>query len=394
MAEDTHQVRNRPDRRIVVSGCLLVCVFAALATASVARTHDIHPGNNRIHALLPLLAARDTVRFVEAGRYEEEDTPLTLPDVPLTFLGAADLEYPAVIVTRGSRHLVIRSDLRVENLAFDGANTAEYGIYSQARLPNVLIVENCRFYDIPGDAISAEGTALAWCEIHNSEFHDIGQRALGFETADMVGALQVSNSTFHRIGTAIEVTEQDQPASVRISDITIHQANEGIVLRDVTDAMVSGVILSSIAGDVVGGSDHLAILNSCIFDSDKHQHVKGASCLNCLKADPHFYDTAKSDFSLLPESPCLWLGENHTPIGDPRWSGDATHVAKKKRGNAQALRWAGGISGGTILLMLLYSGVRRRFQRATLESLRGHDARYRAILEKSTEGILFFDAVP
>jgi PAS domain S-box-containing protein len=370
----------------------LVCLIACLTTTSAsARTHEIHPGRDQIHAVLPLLAARDSVRFVDSGRYEESAT-ISLPDVPLTFLAAPGLESPPVIVTAGSALLRIHSDLRLEGITFDGASKAEYAIYSQARRPNTLIVEDCRFHNIVGDAISGDPeVTLGWCKVTDSRFHDIGHRALGFSSADMIRNLLVSNSTFHRTGTAIEVTEKDEPTSVRISDVTIHQAREGIVLKDVTDAIVSGVILSTIKGKVVGGSDHLSVLNSCIFDSEIHQHVQGARCLNCLKADPHFFDSESDDFSLLPESPCLWLGEDHTPIGDPRWFGDATDVARSKRESALALRWAGGIGTGAVVSMLIYSGVRRRFRQATLESLRERDARYRAILEKSTEGILFFD---
>ncbi len=360
------------------------------ASGASARTHDIHPGRDRIHALLPLLAARDSVRFAASGRYEESTT-VTLPDVPLTFLAAPDLKSPPIL-TAESVLLRVYSDLRVQGITFDGAKGAEYAIYSQARQPNTLIVENCQFRNIAGDAISGDvGVTFAWCEVHNSQFHDIGRRALGFGSGDMIRNLLVSNSTFHDIDTAIQVTQKDEPISVRISDITIHEAGEGIVLKDVTDALVSGVILSTIRGEVVGGTDHLSVLNSCIFDSKKHQHVEGARCLNCLKADPRFFDSESDDFSLLPESPCLWLGEDHTPIGDPRWFGDATDIANSKKENALALRWAGGIGAGTVVLMLIYSGVRRRFRRATLESLRVRDARYRAILEKSTEGILFFD---
>jgi hypothetical protein len=376
----------------MVSIRLLVCLIALTTVGASARTHEIHPGRDQIHAVLPLLAARDSVRLVDSGRYEES-APVKLPDIPLTFLAASNLESRPVIVTAGSAPLLhVYDDLRVQGITFDGAQRAEYGIYSQARQPSTLIVEDCRFLNIVGDAISGDdGITLGWCEVHNSEFDEIGRRALGFGSADVIRNLLVSNSTFHHIGTAIEVTEKEEPISVRISAITIHEAREGIVLKDVTDALVSGVILSTIKGEVVGGTDHMSVLNSCIFDSEKHNHVEGARCLNCLKADPHFFDSAKSDFSLLPESPCLWLGEDHTPIGDPRWFGEATYTASSRKENAIALRWAGGIGAGAVVLMLVYSGIRQRFRRATLESLRERDARYRAILEKSTEGILFFD---
>ncbi len=208
----------------------------------------------------------------------------------------------------------------------------------------------------------------------------------------MVRVLQVSGSTFHRLGAAaIEVAQGDAALSVRIADVTIHDAADGIVLNDVEQAVVSGVILSAIRNNVAGGTEKLTVRNSCVFDSKKHQHISGIRCLNCLEANPEFYDPNDDDFSLLPESPCLWLGKGYTPIGDPRWTGDATKIARSKRERDVAVRWSGGVGVGVIAVFLAFSAMRRHFHKSTSASLRERDAHYRPILESSTDGIVFID---
>ena len=176
-----------------------------------------------------------------------------------------------------------------------------------------------------------------------------------------------------------------------IANVTIHDVHDGIVVDDVSKASVSGVILSSVTGNVAGGTDQLTIKNSCVFDSNEHQHVDGLRCLNCLKSNPEFYDPADSDFSLLPESPCLWLGEEHTPIGDQRWTGEATTIAQSKRQRTTALKWSGGMGLSVFFVIVGVSALRRRFQQSTTVRLQERDAHYRAILENSTDGIVFMD---
>ena len=349
-----------------------------------ARTHEIEPGLGKLHAVLSQLAPGDSVKLVRSGVFSERGE-VTLPALPLTILASPGSR--PVIKSGG---LVVQSDLWVESIVFDGGGT-EFAIRSDAPTPHSLIVEDCEFRDFSGDAISATGMPLASCEIRNSIFHDIDGNAVGFDRGK-VRSLHVSNSTFHRLGqAAIDVAQADEQVSVDVANVTIHDVHDGIALDDVTKAFISGVILSSVKGNVAGGTDQLIVRNSCVFDSKEHQHVDGLSCLNCLKSNPEFYDPADNDFSLLPESPCLWLGEEHTPIGDKRWTGEATTTAQSKRQTTTALKWSGGVGISMLFVILGFSALRKRFQQSTTMRLRERDAHYRAILENSTDGIVFMD---
>jgi signal transduction histidine kinase len=366
----------------------LVLLWVLGVAPVCARVFEINPGVDNIQRILSKVASGDSIKLTRSGTYLEHGEVI-LPAVPLTILAPPELETKPVLKSQG---LLVRSDFRLQSVVLDGGSTAKYGVRSIASKPISLVVEHCNIRKIVADALSSAIHPIAWCEIRNSVFNDIGGNAVGLDKGTMAGVLQVSNSTFHRLGgAAVDVSQGLEPLLVRISDVTIHDAGHGILIDQMASAEISGVILSGIREKVATETDRLIFRNSCVFDSKKHQHIDGARCLNCLDADPEFYDPEDHDFSLLPESPCLWLGQEHTPIGDPRWTGKATRIAQSKRDTATAVRWSGGVGGVALAVVLIFSAMRRYFHRSTSASLSERDASYRVILEDSSDGIVFFD---
>ncbi len=364
---------------------------ASHAQVAGGRSFEVEAGEDRIQAVLPSLAPGDTILLVSQAGVYRESAALELPAMPLKIL-ARDGVRPT-LKSLGTSQMRVQGDLYIEGIRFDGAKAVEYGIVMDADPSSSLRIEGCEFTGHVKAAVTDSGRPFESCVVKNSLFYDIGQVAISFKSKDVCRNLVVENSTFYGLGeSAVSLVEGDQALSARINHVTVYDSYDGIVLTSVNDSRISETILADCRGKSVRTGPDGRVASTCLYrSSGSHDHVEGAVCLNCIGSDPAFYDARAGDFSLLPESPCLWVGEGQQPVGDRRWSGPATTEASRRRRIDRTVKWSAGIGGAMGAILLLFGVGRWHTSQKTSRQIRERDARYRAVLEASKDGIALVD---
>lgn len=313
-----------------ITRCYIAVFVLASTFASEARIHKLAPGTDTVSEILPRLSPGDTLLLSESGTYISTDT-LRLPPFPLVIIAEPSLRKRPVWVNKAYRNIYAYHNLRVEGIRFDGRKHTETAIRSYAPIPNTIHIENCEFYNFVQDAITEGGEfAIDTCRVRNSSFYDIMEVGIEFRTPDMCRYLEIDNCTFHENGMhAIKINQRNWPIKVRISNITVHACREGVDLAKIRDAdvrnsIITGCVINGVQSEPVVRLTYIGTYNNF---KDFENNPGGDGCLN---ADPHFYDPQVGDFSLLPSSPYLTAGVSGGPIGDLRWSGDASRRASRR----------------------------------------------------------------
>jgi signal transduction histidine kinase len=340
-----------------------VAVFVgvlALTCAPEARVHKVVSGTDTVSEVLPRLSPGDTLLLSESGTYVITDT-LRLPPVPLSIIADPSLRERPIWINKAHRNIQAYHNLRVEGIRFDGRHHTQVAIRSYALTPNTIHIENCEFQNFIQDAVTeGENCPVDTCIVRNTVFRGIGEIGIEFKTADMCHYLEIENCTFYENKVnAIRASQQDRSIKVRISNVTIYACREGIDLigvpdADVRNSIITGCEIYAIRSDASARITYVGTYNNF---RDYRTNPGGKGCLN---ADPYFYDPQLGDFSLLPSSPYLSAGPSGGPIGDLRWSGDASRRASRRSLVRIWGRNTGLMAVGILCLGLVYLFAQRR----------------------------------
>ncbi len=373
---------------------LIFILFGAGSTPIEATVHRIPAGVNVLSLALQTVSAGDTLLLVtSAGRYHEPRR-LVFPAFPLFMMADSTLSEKPVITVDNDKMVVISHDFSVKGIHFDGRDQTEYAIHSNAANPNRIIIENCVFSGFTKDAITDDDQPVAHCEVRHSVFYDIGATAIEFRTKDMCASLLVEACTFYRLGEhAVHITQVNQPAVVRILQVTIYDVIGGIYFNGIGDGAVHNSIIAQSRVYGIRSTLPAVVSDICMYNNraDYSLFEKGPGC---FRAEPKFYNPEIGDFSLLPDSPCLEL--EGKSLGDPRWVGAATVRA----GQLYKLNWASWIVGTMVLLTGIgygaFWGLRRYVRnKETLKSavlLQASEAKYRDLFDAAHDVILIVNA--
>ncbi|MBI2952631.1 right-handed parallel beta-helix repeat-containing protein [bacterium] len=356
-------------RASTIAGAVLGCLFLVRGPGPEARILPIPAGTGGIGNAVLTAAGGDTLMLTTSGGVYHEPRTVVLPGVPLTIMAGPALSVPPRWTSDDSLHLRVSHDLTIKGIRLDGRGSTAYAIQSHAPEPNTIVVADCEIASFTEDGVTDAGVPVDTCLVRNTVFHDLGKRALNFQTPDMCRNLTVENCTFYRLGThAVRVSQGTASLRVRIANVTVHDCLGGVYLRDVGDAAVTNSILTGCKLYAVRSSAPATLTHNCTFRNRRNYDLQpgGEGCFN---ADPRYFDAEAGDFSLLPGSACLTAGRAGEPLGDPRWTGEATR---------RAWRWhvarTGGRVGGVLLLAagLVYASFRYVQRRVREQEERKH----------------------
>ena len=362
--------------RLFIYILLLACLN--LTGQANATIHRIPSGVGKISAILPQLAAHDTLMLTGTGGgvyHETEDVDIRVPN--LTIMASPTAPSPPIWTVDDDRIIEAYESLTLIGIHFNGRDHSDFAIRAQLLPQHTLRIENCTFYAFLEDAITDDNTPVGRCEIRNSIFHHIAQTAVEFKTPDMCRELIVENSTFYHIGErAIHVAQNKTPQRVEIKNVTIYDCLDGIFLDQVSNITLTHTIIThcrNFGVRIKPGTNPPTLAYNCTFENRKDYLIADTPLLNSIQEDPLFFDPLNGNFSLLPDSPVLAAGQNSHPIGDLRWTGTATTQA----GRLHLLQTWAPIIGVLLLFVALIYGA-SRFTRQTVQR-----RAYRHVLERS-----------
>lgn len=310
--------------------CILFLCVCGWCAHTEARVFYIESGTDRISAVIPSIVSGDTLMLTTRGGFYHETNSIRLPAVPLTIMADPTFSSSPTWTSDGTRHIHVYHDLFVKGIHFDGRKRTDYGIRSHAAKPNKIVVENCEFHFFLKDGVTDNGVPVDTCIVKNTIFHDIGEVAIEFRTPDMCRNLIVENSTFYRIGErAVHIVEKHIPLTVRITNTTVHDCLGGMFFNHISDASVKNSIITKSRTYAVRTHNPLELVFNNTFQNTIDYNGQPAG-MGCFNADPLFFDSDGGDFTLLPDSPCLTSGEEGEPLGDLRWTGQATISAGRR----------------------------------------------------------------
>lgn len=310
---------------------LITCVCLVPFQQANATVHSIQAGDNQISGVIPRLVAGDTLHLVTPNGVYHETNDINLPSIPLTIIGHPE-KHPIWTVS-GTRQLTVSNTLNIQGIHFDGRNTTSSALRIRTHASKTVQVDKCTFHSFLQDAITEQRGPMGTLIVRNSFFYNIAQTALEFKTPDTCHELIVENCTFYNIGEkAIHLVSQTLQTHVRLKNLTIHKCVSGIWMENIHSGEITNSIVTNCRSygiRVIPESKSVKITHNCTYDSQR-PYGETKPGIGCIETNPFYLDADTGDFSLRSKSPCLTASQNQTPIGDLRWTGEATSIADRK----------------------------------------------------------------
>jgi hypothetical protein len=309
--------------------------YLQVPTSSVAKEIEVQAGTDQISAALSGAGNGDVLILVtDGGEYVENDSLVV--DKRVTIKAADGLTNPPVWTTLDStQNIYLQSDLILQGIVFEGSDTTEAAVYSNAAAPNKIVVDGCEFRNYKNDIIDAANTTTVdTVTVNNCYFHHSGDEGIEF-SGDRTGEygpkipgvhyLSVENCTFNSlVGDAIKVYGESDGADSAvavISHITVYNCERGIYFRALAKGTVvtNGIITDCDQGVRMRDSHTLEVTYSDIWNNTDNFRNDASAGTGTISEDPMFADAANGDFRLNSGSPCIGTGSDGQNMGDTNW---------------------------------------------------------------------------
>ena len=328
---------------------LLFLAALAISFSAQAKVTVISPDadNDALRLAVYYAANGDTIEMTEGTYVQCNENYVAFDGKSVTVKAAKganvvlQLQVPITIAKGGKATLQgIKIDAsRLTELA----NWYEHVIYaSDTTGGKELVMEGCELYgfNINKSAIySSSSNTLALCDVKNCYFHDNMKSCFFFE-GESLAELSIINSTFANIATASDydagiIDVRNATAKVTIDHCTFYncqaKSTDYGALKILCAASISNSIFMSKESQssyraihATDGSNAQAI-NCLTFNyGASNNGIRGAvKQIDCIVADPLFFDAANGNFALKDDSPALGKATDGSNLGDPRWNAPA-----------------------------------------------------------------------
>jgi hypothetical protein len=361
---------------------LLLVAISLIALSGLAFGQnyvDVAPGEGTLSAAIAVANDGDILRLVPDAEYTESTlkTIGTIAEKSIAIVADGDGSVKAKVLlqtdpadgTSQFFQVSNNASLFLAGIEFDGAisgtATASYlvrcymGETPQPAVLKTLHLESCVVKNLKSNVIDGANSTLASYVVvdstivNNCIVHDTGT-LVHFKTAAS-NYVQVTNSTIYNItsyGMRINGyanTQRTETPEVRVNHTTwynigltdlremIVAENGGTTLFDkpwyITNSIFSTLTAASnnsksaINIKTTVGDAMATITNICMWSLGTKKNWLSHTVKDTIRMDPGFADPANGDFALPAGSILLTYGNDGGPIGDKRWTNNASAVA-------------------------------------------------------------------
>lgn len=355
-----------------------------------ATVHRIPAGVNGIAQAASIAAPNDTLMLISPGGRYHETNQISLHSNTLTIMADPANKDKPTWTTGDKRLLRTFQNTTIQGIVLDGQNTTEFAISNRAKQPNEIHITDCIFENFTKDVITDNNQPIAFCEVKNSIFRNIGATALAFRTQDSCRELSVENCTFYNIGEqAINISEDKFPIRAHIQNVTIYGSTGGIFFNNISFGEIRQSIITNCRVYGIRADKPTILTHICTYGN--WENFDGLSAgTECFQQDPLFFKPHEGDLSLLPNSPAL--DRAGQILGDLHWTGEATLRAGRQHWIDFTLRWFGIcvllLGSGSALVWLIRYQVRQQERLKSGAALRESEAKYRDLFDAAHDIIL------
>ncbi len=352
---------------------LMYVVAIALIFVQGVNAADIQvqAGADQISAALAGAADGDVLILATDGGEYTESATLTI-EIDISIKAADGLATMPVWKTAGETFIILKHNLSLAGIDFDGQNTTGKGIFNDPGLNadgtfafNNLIINNCIFHDFDGTNTSRgesriihvdDGeTGFQLLHIENSVFKNVMpadnngygiwvERDGGVPANPGALAVEIANCTFTNISAralrleGFVADSAGTKSTLLLDHVTIaNMAGQPMRIDNMAGTISNSIIANSPdeEGIRADAGTQLVVSYSDFFNLTANFDIRGAAAITedgNLAVDPLFTDGANGDFTLTAGSPVLTAASDGKAMGDLRWDPSSTAVEQLETG--------------------------------------------------------------
>jgi len=360
---------------------LLLIVASLIAVAGMASGQnyvDVAPGDGTLSAAIAAANDGDILRLIPGAEYTESvnKTIGTIAEKSLAIVADGDGSIKPVVKILtdpaegtcqffqvGNNGALLLAGIEFDG-AVDGVTKVSYlvrcymGEIAQPANLKKLHLESCVIKKLKDNVIDGAGTALKGnvvvdtTIVNNCIVHDTGT-LVHFKTASS-NYVQVTNSTMYNITSygmrinGLTNTQRTENPEVHVNHTTWHNIGltdprEMIVTENAGTNLfekpiyITNSIFSTLTAAAAGtksainikmtiGDAMASITNICMWDLGAKKNWLKHTITDTIRMDPGFADPVNGDFTIPAGSLLLTYGSDGGPIGDKRWTNNASAV--------------------------------------------------------------------
>ncbi|HNW60404.1 MAG TPA: DUF4957 domain-containing protein [bacterium] len=360
---------------------LIVVSLIALTSLAFSQNYiDVAPGEGMLSAALAAAADGDVLRLVPGAEYTESvlKTVGTIVDKKIAIVADGDGSVKPIIKiftdpaegTCQFFQVGNNGSLLLAGLEFDGAVNGSKSVsylgrcyMGESPAPAAIKkihLESCVIANLKSNVIDGANSNIASyvvidsAIVNNCIVHDTGT-LVHFKTASS-NYVQVTNSTMYNITSygmrinGITNTQRTENPEVVVDHTTwynigLTDPREMIVTENAgtnlfeKPILITNSIFSTLTAAAAGsksainikmtvGDAMATITHICMWDLGAKKNWLKHTITDTIRMDPGFADPANGDFTLPAGSLLLTYGSDKGPIGDKRWTNNASAVAR------------------------------------------------------------------